>query len=147
MLVPFVRQRRRTDCGVACILMILNFYNCDVSYEEVRSAVGVDKKIGTNLADMVEALEQFGFEADAVRGEREAFFGDYLLPCIALVRLQTGAMHYVVVCERSKEKVVIADPAVGIMTLKPEQFLDGVRRRWFVARYRWTGILILVKKK
>ncbi len=146
VIVPFTRQRRRTDCGVACISMILNFHNCVVPYESLCNIVGVDRRRGTNLEEMVTAIETLGFEAEAVRGERDCFFSDYPLPCIALVEFQNGAAHYVVVYERSREKIVIADPAVGIITLKPEQFLDGAKRKWFIARYRWTGILIFVKK-
>lgn len=146
-MVTFVRQRQYTDCGIACLSMILNFYNCTVSYESLSYMAGVDKKKGTSLANIVETMERFGFLAEAVKGEREAFFESYVLPCIALVQLQSGAMHYVVVYERSKEKIVIADPAVGVVKLRPEEFLDGKKRRWFAARYRWTGILILVKKR
>lgn len=147
IMVTLIRQRRRTDCGIACLLMILNFYNCTVSYESLCYMAGVDKKKGTSLAKMVETMERFGFLAEAVKGERDAFFENYVLPCIALVQLKSKAMHYVVVYERSKEKVVIADPAIGILKLKPEEFLDGKKRKWFAARYRWTGILIFVKKR
>lgn len=147
IMVPLIRQRRRTDCGVACLLMVLNFYHCITSYESLCHMAGVDEEKGTSLAKMVETIERFGFVAKAVRGGREAFFENYVLPCIALVQLQTGAMHYVVVYERSRERVIIADPAVGIIKLRPEEFLDGKKRRWFAARYHWTGILIFMKKK
>lgn len=146
MIVPFVKQRHRTDCGIACLLMIFAFYQYPISYKQLSSMIKVDKKRGMSLTEMTEVMRYFGFEIMAVHGERGSFFSDYPLPCIALVRFQTGASHYVVVYERSREKVVIADPAAGVITLKPEEFLDGFKRKWFTARYYWTGILLFVKK-
>ncbi len=147
VILSFIKQRHRTDCGIACISMVLDFYQCNISYQQIVDVVKVDKKKGINLAGIVDAMAYFGFEAEAVRGEREVFFSEYPLPCIALIQFQTGATHYVVVYERSRDKIVIADPAIGIITLKPEEFLDGKKRKWFAARYHWTGILILLKRQ
>lgn len=57
-----VRQRRKKDCAIACIATILKHHGIESSMSKVRKMAGVDKK-GTSVAGIINALEQFGFEA------------------------------------------------------------------------------------
>ena len=89
--------------------------------------------MGTNAYGMVKAAEQLGFTAKAVKGNQDAFFSEFPLPAAAHVIREGGLLHYVVIHKITKSKVVIADPAKGIIKISPEEFFK-----------EWTGILILM---
>lgn len=89
--------------------------------------------MGTNAYGMVKAAEQLGFTAKAVKGNQDAFFSEFPLPAVAHVVREGGLLHYVVIHKITKSKVVIADPAKGIIKISPEEFFK-----------EWTGILILM---
>ena len=72
------------------------------------------------------AAEQLGFSAKGVKGDKEAFFSKFPLPCIAHVIVDGALLHYVVIHKITKKTVVIADPGEGIVKLTPEEFFGEV---------------------
>jgi ATP-binding cassette subfamily B protein len=55
-------------------------------------------------------------------------------------------LHYVVIHKITKKKVIIADPAKGIVKLTPNEFFGEERKGENPPKYQWTGILILLIK-
>jgi len=55
-------------------------------------------------------------------------------------------LHYVVIHKISKKKIIIADPGVGIVKLKPEEFFGEVFKEAKPPKYKWSGVLILLVK-
>lgn len=70
-----------------------------------------------------------GFTAKGVKGNKEAFFSEFPLPCIAHVIVDGALLHYVVVHKISKKEIIIADSGVGIVKLKPEEFFERFMMR------------------
>lgn len=128
----FIRQHDITDCGAACLAMVAKQYGLRMPIAKIREIAGTDKQ-GTNALGMISAAEQLGFSAKGIRGDKEAFFTDFPLPAIAHVVVNGGLLHYVVIHKISSKKVIIADPAKGLLTVTPEEFFK-----------EWTGILILL---
>ncbi|SMR89811.1 ABC transporter transmembrane region [Caldicellulosiruptor bescii] len=127
-----VKQHDITDCAAASLATICLQYGKEVSIARIRQMAGTDR-FGTTAYGVVKAAEKLGFEAKAVRAEaKEAIFEKIPLPCIAHVLIDGKLFHYVVIHEIRKERIVIADPAKGIVKLNPEEFFKI-----------WTGILIL----
>ena len=51
-----VAQKKRTDCGVACVAMV-----ADVSYEDAQEAMGDAAYSRTQVADLRKALGKLGY--------------------------------------------------------------------------------------
>lgn len=140
-----IKQHDITDCGAACLATISKQNGYKISISKIREVAGTDRQ-GTNAYGMIQAAEQLGFSAKGVKGNAEAFFSEFPLPCIAHVVVDGGLMHYVVIHKITKKQVIIADPAKGIMKLTPEEFFGVTKEKGKPPKYQWTGILILLVK-
>lgn len=79
-----IMQHDITDCGAACIATICKQNGYKISITRIREVAGTDKQ-GTNVYGVIKAAEHFGFSAKGVKGNKEAFFSEFPLPCIAHV--------------------------------------------------------------
>ncbi len=140
-----VKQHDIIDCGAACLATISKQNGYKIGITKIREAAGTDKQ-GTNAYGIIKAAEQLGFSAKGVRGDKQAFNSEFPLPCIAHVIVDGTLLHYVVIHKITKKKIIIADPAVGIVKLTPEEFFGEVREENKPPKYQWTGILILLVK-
>lgn len=127
-----VKQHDITDCGAACLATISKQYGLKLSIAKIREIAGTDKQ-GTNAYGIIKAAEKLGFTAKGVKGNQEAFFTKFPLPCIAHVVVDGSLLHYVVIHKITKKEVIIADPAKGIVKKTPEEFFK-----------EWTGVLIFM---
>ncbi len=127
-----VRQHDITDCGAACLATISKQYGLKTSITKIREVAGTDKQ-GTNAYGVIKAAERLGFTAKGVKGDQNAFFSEFPLPCIAHVIVEGTLLHYVVIHKITKKQVVAADPGKGIIKYAPEDFFKI-----------WTGVLILM---
>ena len=134
-----------TDCGAACLATISKQNGYRIGITKIREVAGTDKQ-GTNVYGVIKAAEQLGFSAKGVKGDREAFFSEFPLPCIAHVIVDGNLLHYVVIHKITRKQVVIADPGVGIVKLSPEAFFGEVHEEGKPPKYQWSGILILLVK-
>ena len=140
-----VKQHDTTDCGAACLATISKQNGYKISISKIREIAGTDRQ-GTNVYGIIQAAERLGFSAKGVKGDAEAFFSEFPLPCIAHVLVDGGMMHYVVIHKITKKQVIIADPARGIVKLTPEEFFGQVRKEGRPPTYQWSGILVLLVK-
>ena len=127
-----IKQHDITDCGAACLATISKQYGFKTSITKIREVAGTDKQ-GTNAYGVIKAAESLGFTAKGVKGNQEAFFSEFPLPCIAHVVVDGTLLHYVVIHKITKKQVIIADPGKGIIKQSPEEFFK-----------MWTGVLILM---
>ena len=117
---PFYRQYDQKDCGPTCLRMISKFHgkSYDGDYlREIASQTGD----GTTLGGLADAAEKIGFSSLALNVTYETLSEQIPLPCIAYWRQR----HYVVVYEANKEKLVIGDPAHGLITYTKADFIKG----------------------
>ena len=140
-----VKQHDITDCGAACLATICKQNGYKIGITRIREVAGTDKQ-GTNVYGLIKAAEQLGFSTKAVKGNKEAFFSEFPLPCIAHVIVDGNLLHYVVIHKISKKQVIISDPAVGIVKLKPEEFFGEVHEKEKPPKYQWSGVLVLLVK-
>ncbi|MDR0268056.1 peptidase domain-containing ABC transporter [Paenibacillus sp.] len=127
-----IKQQDIKDCGAACLSTISRQYGLKYPISKIREVAGTDKQ-GTNAYGLIKAAEQLGFTAKGVKGNQEVFFEDFPLPTIAHVIIDQSLLHYVVIHKISKNEVLVADPAKGIVKYTPEDFFQI-----------WTGILIFM---
>lgn len=140
-----VKQHDITDCGAACLATISKQNGYKIGITKIREAAGTDKQ-GTNAYGIIKAAEQIGFNAKGVKGNKEAFFSDFPLPCIAHIIVDGNLLHYVVIHKITKKQVIIADPAKGIIKITPEEFFGEVHEEGKSPKYQWSGVLILLVK-
>ncbi|GAU76488.1 peptidase domain-containing ABC transporter [Fusibacter sp. 3D3] len=127
-----VKQYDTTDCGAACLATVSKQYGLKIPITRIREIAGTDKQ-GTNAYGVIKAAEELGFSAKGVKGDRAALFSEFPLPAIAHVIVEGSLLHYMVIHKISKEKIIVADPAKGLITYAPDDFMK-----------LWTGVLILL---
>jgi ATP-binding cassette subfamily B protein len=121
---PFYKQHDEMDCGPTCLRIISKFYGKTFSLEYLRALTHTGRS-GTSMLALSEAAERIGFRT---MGSRVSF--DYLLeaapfPCVAY----WGQRHYVVLYKASRKKLYISDPAHGLISYTPQEFL----KKWAIS--------------
>jgi len=128
-----IKQHDMKDCGAACLATICRQYGLKIPISKIREISGTDKN-GTSAYGVIKAAENLGFTAKGVRVSKpEDIFSDFPKPSVAHVIIDGKIMHYVVIHKVTKDAILIADPAKGIVKYKPEEFYKI-----------WTGVLILM---
>ena len=140
-----IKQHDITDCGAACLATICKQNGYKIGITKIREVAGTDKQ-GTNAYGVIKAAETLGFSAKGVKGNKEAFFSEFPLPCIAHVIVDGSLLHYVVIHKITKKQVIIADPGVGIVKLTPEEFFGEVHEDGKQPKYQLSGVLVLLVK-
>jgi len=137
-----IKQHDITDCGAACIATISKQHGLKLPITQIREIAGTDTR-GTNAYGIVKAAEELGFSAKAVKGDRDAFFSPFPLPCIAHMVVDGSLLHYVVIHKITKKYVLIADPGAGMVKLSHAEFFGDVKEGE-TPKYQWSGVLIFV---
>jgi ATP-binding cassette, subfamily B, bacterial len=110
--IPVVRQTAETDCGAACLTMVLAWYGKSVRLDDVRQLLG----IGRDGADALSLLKGARFHGLRARGVKVAEVANlrFLAPGSVL---HWGFHHYVVFESMDRGHVRIVDPGTGRRTL------------------------------
>ena len=139
-----IKQHDTTDCAAACLATIAKQKGLQIPIIKIREIAGTDKQ-GTNVYGIIKAAESIGFIAKGVRGDKEGFFSEFPLPYIAHVVVKGNLLHYVIIHKITKEQVIIADPAKGIVKLTPQEFF-GEKKDSDLSppEYSWSGVFILL---
>ena len=126
--MKIVKQNDLRDCGVACLLSIIRHYGGNVPIERLRIDTYTNKD-GTTAYNLIETAKKYGFDAC---GKKIDSLSDnnILLPVIAHLNTD-GLLHFVVIYEIKKNKVVIMDPAKGKAIYLMDEFLN-----------KWTGVIL-----
>jgi ATP-binding cassette, subfamily B, bacterial len=117
MSFPFVKQPDAMDCGPACLKMVAGFYKMSFSLETLRKKCYVTRE-GVSFLGLSEAADSLGFRTIGVKIHFNILNENVPLPCIVHWRQK----HFVVVYEIKKNKIWVADPAVGLIKYDREEF-------------------------
>ncbi|HTT72496.1 MAG TPA: ATP-binding cassette domain-containing protein [Anaeromyxobacteraceae bacterium] len=105
--VRFVPQIETTECGAACLTMILAWHGHHAPLAEVRQACGVSRN-GADALALVRAARGYGLEAQGVRLEVDGL-GDLPLPAV----LHWDFEHFLVLERVERARMRLVDPASG----------------------------------
>ena len=108
------------DCGPACLRMIAKFYGKHFSLPYLREKSFIDRE-GVSLLGISYAAEAIGFRTMSVKIPFQQLLDEDVVPFIAHWRQK----HFVVVYKVKKNKVYVADPAHGLVTMSRQEFCDG----------------------
>lgn len=126
--VPILLQMNTTECGAACLAMVLNYYRRKISISEVGEYCKVGRD-GLSALNIVQAAREYGLQVRAVT-LRENDFRTISLP--AIVHWEFN--HFIIVERWSRSGVDVVDPALGRRHLTSEAFNDG-----------FTGVVIMLE--
>ena len=120
MSFPFVKQPDGMDCGPACLKMIAAYYKMSFSLESLRKSCYITRE-GVSFLGLSEAADSLGFRTIGVKIPFEMLSENVPLPCIVYWRQK----HFIVVYKIGKDKIWVADPAVGLVKYSHEEFIKN----------------------
>lgn len=117
----FTQQQDQTDCGVACLLSLINYYNGTNTLEKLRELSGTNVT-GTTLLGLYQCANKIGFTAEAFEADMPNLKA-LNEPCILHVLVEESLQHYVVCYgyDAYLGVFVVGDPAKGLTQLKEEE--------------------------
>ena len=124
---PFRKQHSRSDCGVACLVMVGQYWGKNFSITELRSIANVNRS-GASIKGLITAAEHLGFAPRPVKADLQAL-SKQKLPAIVHWR----GNHYIVVYKITRNRVIVADPQIGRRHLTRQEFVK-----------EWQGYTLLL---
>jgi ATP-binding cassette, subfamily B, bacterial CvaB/MchF/RaxB len=109
--VPLVLQTEASECGLASMTMIAQYFGYGAGLSELRRRFAISLK-GATLKDLIRVADQIGFAARPLRVDLSEL-GQLRLPCV----LHWDLNHFVVLASVGQDSAVIHDPAMGIRRL------------------------------
>ena len=125
---PFFAQQSASDCGAACLVMVSRYWGKRFSVNRLRDIANVDRN-GASLRGLAGAAESIGFNTKPVKASLDKL-AKQELPAI----IHWEGKHYIVVYEITGKHVIVADPAIGQVTLTYEEF-----------QAKWTNYALLLQ--
>ncbi|MEM9721329.1 MAG: peptidase domain-containing ABC transporter, partial [Bacteroidota bacterium] len=106
-----VRQHDQTDCGVACMAMVIKSLGGNARLETLRELTGTSRT-GTTLLGLYQACPQLGIQAGAYEATI-AQLKDTPHPAILHVLIDNRLLHYIVCWgwDEGRKAFLIANPA------------------------------------
>ena len=123
--VPVIVQLNATECGAACLAMVLGYHGRATRVAEVREATGVGRD-GLSAGTIVEAASVYGLRMKAF-ALQPADFAKVPMPAI----VHWDFEHFVVVERWTPKRITIVDPGTGRRTIDAEEFSN-----------RFTGVVL-----
>lgn len=105
--VDVVRQEDASECGLACLTMILNYHGNAITLAELRKKVAYSGR-GLTLSQLTNAADLTNLQTRALRIELSDLI-NLRLPAIAHV----DGNHFVVVAKVGTRSITILDPSLG----------------------------------
>ncbi len=139
-----VRQRWDLSCGSAALSTLLTYHHADPTPESAiivailrrTDPVRVRARGGFSLLDLKRFVEARGYEAKGYGGLGLTGLMRFGMPAIVPIRLK-GYDHFVVFRGMQEDRVVLADPAFGNLTVRAGRFEEIWRNGiGFVVRRR-----------
>jgi ATP-binding cassette subfamily B protein len=117
--IPFIQQMEWTDCGAACLAMILAYHGRNVPLARVRDELGLARD-GVTARNILEAGTRLGLIGRGVKVDVEK------LPLLARGSVLHWEFNHFVVFDRLvKTGVRILDPAVGVRDIPLAKFAES----------------------
>ena len=115
--VPVVMQMEATECGAACLAMILAYWGRWEPLENVRHVCGVSRD-GSKAVSILKAARSWGMDASGYSFRLEDIQKEKRLPCILFWNFN----HFVVLTGFKGKYAYLNDPARGAVKVTMDEF-------------------------
>lgn len=116
--LPVIHQTEATECGLACVVMIANYYGHDLDLNTMRQSHSASLK-GASLKSIMGIADDLGLGARPLRLDMEHL---EQLQCPAILHWDLN--HFVVLKKVTKTRVHIHDPGRGLRVMSRSEFSD-----------------------
>lgn len=123
---PTILQMETTECGAACLGIILAYYGRWVPLETLRVRCGVSRD-GANAANVLRAARGYGLVAQGFRSEERTHLFEAPFPMLLFWEYN----HFVVLEGMKGEHVYINDPSEGPRRLSLQEFDESFTGVYF----------------
>lgn len=113
--IPHVQQLEWTDCGAACLVMVMQYFGRDARLDELRDDMGL--RDGVDALSLLRLGQRHGMRGRGIKVEPADF---HHLPRGAV--LHWDFKHFVVFDRRVRGGMEIVDPAAGPRRISDERF-------------------------
>ncbi|HEV2842758.1 MAG TPA: peptidase domain-containing ABC transporter [Chthoniobacterales bacterium] len=114
--LPMFLQTEAAECGAVCLAMVANYHGHKLDLSAMRRRFPVSSIKGTTLAGLINISHRLGFNPRPLRVEPE-YLPQLQTPCI----LHWDMNHFVVLKQVTARKIVLHDPARGLVRLSHEE--------------------------
>lgn len=133
-------QHDSMDCGPTCLRMVARFYGKSYSLQNLRDRCHITRE-GVSLLGISDAAESIGFRTTGVKVTWTQMVEEVPMPCIVHWNQRHFVVVYDVVKKRGAYKVVVADPASGLLEYRAEDFLKS----WLESEEKTEGIALILE--
>lgn len=127
--LAYVQQTTHSDCGAACLAMVLRYHGCRVPLDELQHHLELSRD-GTNAQGLIETAGLYALDGIGISLELDSLDA---LPTAAILHWDFD--HFVVFEKFDGQSVRIVDPAQGRQELSVEEF-----------GRRFTGVALLFER-
>ncbi|WP_262507988.1 peptidase domain-containing ABC transporter [Williamwhitmania taraxaci] len=115
----FVLQKNQSDCGIACLSSIIQYYGGKPNQEKLRIASGTNAQ-GTTLLGLYQTALSIGFEAEGMQADIN-YLRNIKRPVILHAIVNNTMQHFLVCYKVKGGRFLIGDPALGIKWITEEE--------------------------
>ena len=117
---PLVMQMEATECGAACLTMILAYYRKWVPLEQIRFDCGVSRD-GANAKNVVVTARKYGLEAKGYHYSMQSLLEKAVFPCV----IYWNYNHFMVLNGIRRNRAYVNDPSKGNYSMPLSDFERG----------------------
>ena len=114
---PFIKQGNNTECGAACLTMILHYYGNYIEMDKISEACGINRD-GITIKTLKYVAENNGLNCKAYKvNHLNDLKHDIIFPIMMLIKEN----HFIVIENIVNDKYFIIDPNIGRKTLREDE--------------------------
>lgn len=133
-------QHDSMDCGPTCLKIVAKFYGKNYSLQNLRDRCHITRE-GVSLLGISDAAESIGFRTTGVKVTWTQMVEEMPMPCIVHWNQRHFVVVYDVVKKHGVYKVMVADPASGLLEYTEEDF----RGLWLESERKTEGIALILE--
>lgn len=117
--VKYIEQNEHSECGLACVAMLLKYYGIDIGLTKLRSTFGVPNG-GNNFLHLQQILSSYGISAKAYKVENLDYINKIKQPML----IYWERKHFIILEKITKKFMHIVDPSVGRIKVAKKDFME-----------------------
>lgn len=118
MKIRFQQQSEHSECGLACVAMLIDYFSENMRLTHLRQKYGVPNG-GYNFAQLTLIFSDYNISTRCIHVDYDRI-RSVPTPCIAFWK----ESHFVIIERVDRKKYYIVDPALGRFCLNEEEFKE-----------------------